>query len=77
MSFTLNASAAELAKLFHHYHEALAGDFDCQPATGNSASWEKAPQNERNLRVAVVRMALLELAETQPDANREYFRQTG
>ena len=60
MSFTVTASAEELAKLFHHYQEALAGDFDCVPANGRAASWEKTPQNERDLRVAAVRMALLE-----------------
>lgn len=74
MSFTVNASAEELARLFHHYQEALAGDFDCPPAKG---AWEKTPQNERNLRVAAVRMALLELAQSQDEPNREYFAKPG
>lgn len=77
MSFTVNASAEELAKLFHHYQEALAADFDCQPVKGSEPCWEKTPQNERNLRVAAARMALLELAETQDGPNREYFAKPG
>lgn len=77
MCFEVNVSAEELAKLFHHYQEALAGDFDCQPAKGCAPSWEKTPQNERNLRVAAVRMALLELAETQDETNREYYAKPG
>ena len=55
MSFTVTASAEELAKLFHHYQEALAGD----------------------LRVAAVRMALLELAETHDGQKRQYFATPG
>ena len=74
MSFTVNASAEELARLFHHYQEALASDFDCRLAKG---SWEKTPQNERNLKVAAVRMALLELADTHERPDREYFAQPG
>ena len=77
MSFTVTASAEELAKLFHHYQEALAGDFDCEPVKGRTPSWEKTPQNERDLRVAAVRMALLELAETHDGQKRQYFATPG
>lgn len=77
MSFTVNASVEELAKLFHHYQEALAGDFDCQSSDEGSRSWERTPTNERNLRVAAVRMALLELTEMQEAPNREYFAKPG
>ena len=74
MSFVVNASAEELARLFHNYQAALAEDFNCRPATG---SWERTPPNERSLSVAAVRMALLELAETQSEPNREYFAKPG
>jgi hypothetical protein len=77
MSLTVTASAEELAKLFHHYQEALAGDFECEPAKGREASWEKTPQNERELRIAAVRMALLELAETDDGLKRKYFATPG
>ncbi len=73
-------SAEQLAKLFHHYHEALAQDFHC-PATEKSANptWDDTPQNERNLMVAAARLTLLELstASDQHTAERKYFAKPG
>lgn len=70
-------SAEELAKLFHHYHGALAHDFDC---SGNStdASWDRTPQEKRKLMVAAARLTLMELAAS-PSSNesRPYFAKPG
>ena len=79
MSLIQDVSPEELAKLFHHYQEALAGDFDCQPDKSGAPSWEQTPPNERKLRIAAVRMALLELAATssQDRPNHEYYAKPG
>ena len=53
-----------LAKLFFHYREALAQDFDCVWASGTSSCWEAAPSNERKLLVATARLVLMELTST-------------
>ena len=55
-------SAEELARLFFHYREALAPDFECTPEEVSQArSWEIAPANERRLLVAAARLVLLDL----------------
>jgi len=79
MSLIQDVSPEELAKLFHHYQEALAGDFDCQPEKACAPSWDQTPPTERKLRIAAVRMALLELAATSPGdgRNREYYAKPG
>jgi hypothetical protein len=53
-------SAEQLARLFHLYHEALAGDFsglrnDSHPA------WNEIPEPERKRMIAALRLALLDL----------------
>jgi len=71
-----DVSAEELAKLFHHYREALAHDFGC--SGGEEPSWDRAPQQERKLMVAAARLALLELAaEPAQPASRPYFAKPG
>jgi len=67
-----DVSAEQLAKLFHHYQEALAHEH-----AGHS--WDQTPQNERNLMVAAARLALLELATTAEaeNPNRRYFAKPG
>lgn len=79
MSLIHDVSPEELAKLFDHYQEALAGDFDCQPDKGCAPSWDQTPPTERKLRIAAVRMALLELTATSPGdgRNREYYAKPG
>ena len=74
-----DVSAEQLAKLFHHYQEALAHDFNC---TGNEqvlSSWDQTPNNQRKLMVAAARMALLELAATSASdhPSRKYFAKPG
>jgi hypothetical protein len=79
MSSMHNVSAEDLAKVFHHYHEALAHDFHGHATREAEVSWEQAPQDERKLMVAAARLTLLELAanveETQ--SNRQYFAKPG
>jgi hypothetical protein len=72
-------SAEELARLFDHYQEALAGDFDCSAKHDNAASWEHTPQNERKWKIAAARLALLELRakEAGASSNRKYFAKPG
>jgi hypothetical protein len=80
MASIQNVSAEELAKLFHHYQDALAHDFECQTADeAASTSWDQTPQNERKLMVAAARLALLELAATTEEKNqdRRYFAKPG
>jgi len=70
-------SAEELAKLFHHYHGALAHDFDCSGHAAD-ASWDRAPQEKRKLMVAAARLALMELAASPSSSeSRPYFAKPG
>ncbi len=69
--------AEELARLFHHYHEALTQDVD---ASGKAeASWDRTPSKERQLMVAAARLALQELAVASDKNNpgRKYFATPG
>jgi hypothetical protein len=78
MSSIQEASAEQLAKLFHHYREALAPDFGCQ-GIERSNSWDRASEQERKLMIAAARLALLELAATTSpeDTSRKYFAKPG
>jgi hypothetical protein len=79
MSSIQDVSAEQLAKLFHHYREALAHDFNCNEHQEVSPSWDQTPNNQRKLMVAAARLALLELAATsaQDNPNRKYFAKPG
>ena len=79
MSSIHNVCAEDLAKLFHHYHEALAHDFHGHASRQADVSWQQAPQNERKLMIAAARLTLLELAATSEgeQANRQYFAKPG
>lgn len=79
MSSIQNVSPEELVKLFQHYQEALASDFDFKPGQAAAASWEQTPPNERKLRIAAARLALLELASTTSEdrSNHEYYAKPG
>jgi len=71
-----DVSAEQLAKLFHHYREALA--HDCHGSEEESSSWDRAPQQERRLMVAAARLALLELSTTPaPSPSRRYYATPG
>ena len=79
MSSLQNVSAEDLAKLFHHYHEALAHDFHGHMSREATFSWEQASQNDRKLMIAAARLTLLELRSTceEEQANRQYFAKPG
>jgi hypothetical protein len=79
MSALQNVSAEDLAKLFHHYHEALASDFDGHMSQEATFSWEQASQDERKLMIAAARLTLLELRATSEgeQAHRQYFAKPG
>jgi hypothetical protein len=79
MSSIHNVSAEDLAKLFHHYHEALAHDFHGHASREAEISWEQASQNERKLMIAAARLTLLELGTTSDGGqpNRQYFAKHG
>ncbi len=79
MSTIQDVSAEQLAKLFHHYREALANNGGCHANEEESSSWERAPQNERKLMVAAARLALLELATMPPQSTprRPYYATPG
>jgi hypothetical protein len=71
-------NAEELARLFHHYKEAL--EHDCTPEKErDSNSWERASQSDRKLMVAAARLTLLELSTTQGPrrSGRKYFAEPG
>ena len=79
MSTIQDVSAEQLAKLFHHYREALAHDCAGHDGEGESSSWDRTPQRERKLMVAAARLALLELATTPAETspNRKYYAKPG
>jgi hypothetical protein len=61
-----NVAPEQLAKLFYHYREALAPDFECASKSSfiGGSCWESADSNVRSLMVATSRLVLLELAYT-------------
>jgi hypothetical protein len=79
MSTIQDVSAEQLAKVFHHYHEALSLEGSGHGDQEKSSSWDRAPQNERKLLVAAARLALLELATTpaEPKPSRKYYAEPG
>jgi hypothetical protein len=79
MSTIQDVSAEQLAKLFHHYREALAHSSADPGIKEESSSWDRAPQNGRKIMVAAARLALLELATTpvQPGPSRKYYAKPG
>jgi hypothetical protein len=78
MSTIQDVSAEQLAKLFHHYREALAHG-SAVHGIKEESSWDRAPQNERKIMVAAARLALLELATTpvQPSPSRKCYAKPG
>jgi len=78
MSTIQDVSAEQLAKVFHHYREALAHD-GAVHGSQEESSWDRAPHSERKLLVAAARLALLELATTPVQAHpaRKYYAQPG
>jgi hypothetical protein len=79
MSTIQDVSAEQLAKVFQHYRAALAHDCSCDGSEEGSSTWDRTPQNERKLMVAAARLALLELATTPVQSNRDrkYYAKPG
>jgi len=83
MSTIQDVNAEQLARIFHHYHEALAQDNETHathsPEGEGASSWDRTPQNERRLMVAAARLTLLELSTTLPPASpaRKYYAKHG
>jgi hypothetical protein len=79
MSTIQDVSAEQLAKVFHHYREALTHNGECHGSEEQTSSWDRAPQNERKLMVAAARLALLELAmiPAPPNPRRKYYATPG
>ena len=67
----------QLAELFHHYHQALAPDF--QYASKPSETWDHVPDLEKNRLIAAARLAVLELTATarEYEDSRRYFAKPG
>jgi hypothetical protein len=79
MSTIQDVSAEQLAKLFHHYREALAHNGGDHGIKEESSAWDRAPQTERRLMVAAARLALIELATTPVESrpSRKYYAKPG
>jgi len=82
MSTIQDVAAEDLARLFHHYRQALAHDCDSHENENEneqrSSSWERTPPTERKLMVAAARLALLELSTTPaPSPGRKYYAKPG
>lgn len=73
-----DASAEQLAELFHHYHQALGPDFGC---TGKpiASSWTEVSNQEKKRMVAAARLTLLELDSThkKDQSSERYFAKAG
>jgi hypothetical protein len=71
-------SAEQLAKLFDHYHQALASDYGCRTEQANQ-SWKDVPQQERNRMTAAARLALLKLDSVDQEGqdSKRYFAKPG
>jgi hypothetical protein len=71
--------AERLAKLFHHYQEALAHGCNSHAGDQTRSAWERASEQERKLMVAAARLAILELATAteQSLSGRKYYAKPG
>jgi hypothetical protein len=80
-----DVNAEQLARIFHHYQEALAQDDHTQasetetPEEEGATSWDRAPHNERRRMVAAARLTLLELSTAPAPASptRKYYAKHG
>ncbi len=79
MSMIQDVSAERLAKVFHHYQEALAHGCNGRGAEQTWSSWERASEQERKLLMAAARLAILELAAepVPPSTERKYYAKPG
>jgi len=79
MSSIQDISAEQLAKVFHHYREALARDYKCKSDEDKASCWDRTPKNEKDLLLAAARLTLDELGATSSPnhPSRKYFAKPG
>lgn len=79
MSSIQDVSAEQLAKVFHHYREALSHDYKCVTDEDKASCWDRTPSNEKDLLLTAARLTLEELGATSsPDhPSRKYFAKPG
>jgi hypothetical protein len=79
MSSIQDVSAEQLARVFHHYREALAHDYSCDSTDNKTSYWDRTPGNEKRLLLAAARLTLEELgASSSPQhPSRKYFAKPG
>jgi hypothetical protein len=76
MTMFQDVDAEVLARIFHHYQEALA--VKPERPENKDVSWEHAPQQTRRLMIDAARLTLQELSTTeQPKTDREFFAKPG
>jgi arginyl-tRNA synthetase len=71
-------SAEQLAELFHHYHQALDPEQDCNSKSAHE-SWTRISQQEKKRLVAAARLALLEMTShvMERENSRRYYAHPG
>jgi hypothetical protein len=80
----INEVAPErLAKIFHHYHQALTPE-PSGKAAGECGAWKEVPQKEKSRLVAAARLTLRELESLEREQitkdraeSRQYFAKSG
>ncbi len=72
---TDDKSIEGFAKLFHHYHSALAPDFGCGAV--RDSEWRDLPANEQKRMVAAVRLALSDVQANDLSLDASTFTSDG
>jgi hypothetical protein len=71
-------SPERFAQLFHHYHEALAGEPENATKLRTKEAWERVPATEKSRLIAAARLALLEVEVLPRETpSRRYFAKPG
>jgi len=71
-------SAERFAQLFHHYHQALADDFESPSNLRTKDAWENVRPSEKSRLIAAARFALLEVELVPSERqSRRYFAKPG
>lgn len=66
--------AEDVARRFHEVYETLAPSFGWETQERSSVPWDELPEENRKLMVAVCRLVIPELPETQPGQHVEFER---
>lgn len=76
-------SPERFAQLFHHYHEALAGEPESAAKLRTKEAWERVPAMEKSRLITAARLALLEVevlpreTSSRESQSRRYFAKPG